>query len=100
MKDVSDIAGAVMVMFFYGRPYTRLMVWDDFGELYNVIDNYTIKIYMRIDATNLSNTFAFDFYDLQQLSMIELPYNAILGRIEDLYGMSISEFSLGQLEYV
>ncbi len=97
--NISKIARAAI---YYELGYVpELLLWYATGELYSIYafsEHYT-NVYI-IESTptvpSLSPApFAFSYHGF---IMIE-HYNAILTRVEDIYGMSIDEFSLGLLSY-
>ncbi len=109
-QDASLICGAVMYSasmvdtingLDLGR-YNVCIIWDESGQLYSV-DPYTIyPIHSKLNfkKTNSRLLIVFDINADYYSNLNIKQHNAILSRIEDIYGMSISEFSLGLLEYV
>ncbi len=96
MYDVSDIVGAIM--FINSTKMPRLIILDRFGDLYHVGDIFKLRIngVCIHNSIGSRNVFVCDIVP----GMGDISYNTILSRIEDIYGMSIEEFSLGKLEYM
>ncbi len=106
--DASDIAGAFLYKKIskINEEINRIWVYDDLGTLY-VIRTFTDYIiaspYYKIDGITspyYKNDVNIVYILCFQGMITARMYNAILTRIEDIYGMSIEEFSLGQLGYV
>ncbi len=107
-NDVSWITGASILWIFLNVTSYKniLMVWDGYGNLFHidslVKDMIAVSKVNSIVITKSSNPdYSYGFYpEFRSLYISNIEYNAILTRIEDIYGMSINEFSLGKLEYV
>ncbi len=107
MVDVSTIVGATIYTYWnslFERMYCRLIVWDSLGKLY-FTESYGIYFIKGIEDNLITDSIASSMYDVFRMDnriypCSEIQYNTILSRIEDIYGMSISEFSLEQLDYV
>ncbi len=113
ITNISKIAGA-MYYYYIDNVYELLLLWLETGELYAIkphsehfrqaykiqVTNQANKIKAaKIQATSASlspNPFVYLYHGIVDIKQ----YNAILTRIEDIYGMSIDEFSLGKLEYI
>ncbi len=100
ITDITDIVGAFMVNrdpLNNRLRKTRPIVWDKFGQLFLCGTEILYKITdIRCTYPGSFDPFALFTYDAVPRSF---SYNDILTRIEDIYGMSIEEFSLGQLDY-
>ncbi len=109
MYDASWIVGAMIyspamsdirIEFNLGR-HTICIIWDESGQIY-VIDQYVLYKISSITTTGkrrFLDIFGIDVIGNSKNRVNHIIYNSVLSRIEDIYGMSISEFSLGLLEY-
>ncbi len=103
MHDVSKIVGAFNYSYRGSSQRShRIIVWDESGNLYMLttnrgIDGGYIAVYRIIDIKPyvLGSVFVINYHS----SLYGSQRNELLTRIEDIYGMSIEEFSLGQLDY-
>ncbi len=89
-----DIVGACI---YWVDSYINdgvLIIWNTYGELFQV-DLYYMILISEINMIDDDSIFL-GYFVTHNHSI----YNEILTRIEDLYGMSIEEFSLGKLEYI
>ncbi len=102
--NASDIVGAAMLCCtynFYGTAnrINSVIVWDAYGNLFDL----RTTIYYKIDTMYLHETeypsSCSIFHTLSSGWISSSEYNNMLNRIEDIYGMSIDEFSLGLLSY-
>ncbi len=103
----SDITGAAILC--WNQNY-NLIIWDVNGKIYFLTNIYYDKIDTHIQtiyqAVEVYGTFEYKiniynvFKSEIRCKISRMIYNEILSRIEDIYGMSIEEFSLGQLEYI
>ncbi len=93
--DVSKIVGAFNYSFIsFSKRDHIIIVWDESGNLYMPI---TDTVYRITDISIYEFVFKFEFnYHCSRYGSLR---NEIFTRIEDIYGMSIDEFSLGQLDY-
>ncbi len=100
---ISEIVGA---MYYHcGNVFGVLLLLYETGELYAIDPSYSglfKQVYkLRVTSIDLPNSLSPNpFAYLHHSYLLIENYNAILSRIEDIYGMSIEEFSLGQLEYM
>ncbi len=99
----SDIAGAIML--YSGGP--NIIIWDNYGSLYLIenIHGFRFKGSIKEVKGSIKKVCPYGTSSIFILRpdsefVNDRMYNEILTCIEDLYGMTIEEFSLGQLEYM
>ncbi len=117
INNVPMIVGAIMYSYWssrFGRMDYRLIVWDESGKLYysdiyvmawvKGSERYVLILVKGIEDNLITDSITSGMYDVFSkdntiIPCLQIQYNEILTRIEDIYGMSIEEFSLGQLDY-
>ncbi len=103
IADATWVTGAMMYSYWnsaFKRMFHKLIVWDS-GQLY-FVEFYGMVSIKEICLVNM-NFSCGSMYDVfkvnHAITLCGNLYYEILSRIEDIYGMSIDEFSLGKLDH-